>query len=279
MKMKISIITVTYNSEKTIRQTLESVCNQTYPNIDYVVIDGGSTDGTTKIIKEYEDKISYWISEPDKGIYNAFNKGINNSVGDYIYFLGSDDSLIDENIISVVAEKLNPSVDMLSGAVYRVDEETKLQLYRGNEFARDRKCYKGGMVPHQGLFVKRDLMKKYMFDEVYKISADYKFFLQCYYHEGVNVMFIDEPIAYYASTGVSSTDNEALGKEVRKIYDELNISFKPLAKEPFIKSFIKTILVKVGLFFYLKKFINVNFRNWQIHKCDNKYCRWCKNIN
>ena len=87
----ITIITVAYNAVKDIENTILSVLNQTYPNIEYIIIDGGSTDGTLDIIKKYEDKISYWVSEPDKGIYDAMNKGIVKANGDYLFFLGADD--------------------------------------------------------------------------------------------------------------------------------------------------------------------------------------------
>lgn len=97
--LKISIITVSYNAAKTIEQTIQSVVNQTYDNIEYIIIDGGSTDGTVDIIKKYEDKIAYWVSEPDKGIYDAMNKGILKASGEYIYFLGADDWLYNESVM------------------------------------------------------------------------------------------------------------------------------------------------------------------------------------
>ena len=89
----ISIITVSYNAVKTIEDTIVSVLGQTYSNIEYIIIDGGSTDGTLDIIKKYEDKITYWVSEPDKGIYDAMNKGILKATGDYLFFLGADDKI------------------------------------------------------------------------------------------------------------------------------------------------------------------------------------------
>ena len=93
-KIIISIITVSYNAVKTIEQTISSVVNQSYSNIEYIIIDGGSTDGTVDIIKKYEDRIAYWVSEPDGGIYDAMNKGIKVATGDYIQIIGADDFLI-----------------------------------------------------------------------------------------------------------------------------------------------------------------------------------------
>ena len=102
---KISIITVSYNAVATIEQTILSVINQTYENIEYIIIDGGSTDGTIDIIKKYKDKISYWVSEQDNGIYDAMNKGIDVATGDYIQFLNADDCLVNKEIIKIVKER------------------------------------------------------------------------------------------------------------------------------------------------------------------------------
>ena len=96
---KISIVTVSFNAVKTIEQTILSVINQTYENIEYIIIDGGSTDGTIDIIKKYEDQISYWVSEKDKGIYDAMNKGIDIATGDYVYFIQSAD-VLNKNILN-----------------------------------------------------------------------------------------------------------------------------------------------------------------------------------
>ena len=105
-QFKITIITAVYNALDTLEQAILSVLEQTYPNIEYIIIDGGSTDGSVELIKKYSSRIYYWVSEPDRGIYNAFNKGIYKSTGDYVYFLGADDCLFSKDIISKVVEEL-----------------------------------------------------------------------------------------------------------------------------------------------------------------------------
>ena len=106
-KPLISVVTVVYNGEKTLEQTILSVVNQTYNNVEYIIIDGGSKDNTLDIIKKYEDKIDYWQSEPDKGIYDAMNKGIKLATGEFIYILGCDDFLIDKDIFENIKIYLN----------------------------------------------------------------------------------------------------------------------------------------------------------------------------
>ena len=95
----ISIITVSYNAVKTIEDTINSVLNQTYPNIEYIIIDGGSTDGTLDVIKKYQDKITYWVSEPDKGIYDAMNKGALKATGVWLHFMNAGDTFYDEQVL------------------------------------------------------------------------------------------------------------------------------------------------------------------------------------
>ena len=118
--LKISIITVSYNAAATIERTILSVIRQTYPHMEYIVIDGGSTDGTVDIIRKYEDQIAYWVSEPDQGIYDAMNKGIRRATGDYIYFLGADDWLRDDQVMQEVSEfiRLHPGYGLYMGNVF-----------------------------------------------------------------------------------------------------------------------------------------------------------------
>ncbi|MGL5271459.1 MAG: glycosyltransferase family 2 protein, partial [Selenomonadaceae bacterium] len=210
---KISIITVVFNTKDTILQTIYSVINQEYANIEYIIIDGGSKDGTIDIIKEYENRISYWISESDRGIYDAMNKGIEQATGDYIYFLGADDCLIDENIIAKAAGYLKDDpVDVLSGRVWVVNEQFGIQTEYSNVFDLG-DIYRGYCIPHQGLFVKAGILKKWLFDIKYKSSADRKMFYQLYFSPEVNFKFIEEKIAYYDDGGMSSCNIEVRTRE------------------------------------------------------------------
>lgn len=121
----ISVITVSYNAVSTIEQTILSVINQTYSNIEYIIIDGGSTDGTIDIIRRYEDKIAYWVSEPDRGIYDAMNKGASKANGEYIAFLNSDD-WYELDAVSIIAQFADGKTDLISGII----NNTSVNFYR-----------------------------------------------------------------------------------------------------------------------------------------------------
>ena len=124
--IKITIVTVCYNSAKTIEQTICSVLNQTYKNIEYIIVDGGSTDETVDILRKYSCKIK-WISEPDDGIYDAMNKGIKMASGEYIQFIGSDDCLINYTIIEKHIDKIDLTADIIRAEEIVVEEESKLE--------------------------------------------------------------------------------------------------------------------------------------------------------
>lgn len=201
--VEFSIITVSYNAAATIEQAILSVVGQTYRHIEYIIIDGGSTDGTVDIIRKYEDKIAYWVSEPDQGIYDAMNKGIRRATGEYVYFLGADDWLRDDEVIGQVAAFIHrsPGYSFYMGNVFLYAPAlgwTKRQ--KGGRSAEAIK--RGKMCPHQGLFASRDLMRK-GFDTKYKIAADYAFLLRhivC----GARFCPMDIDVAYYGLLGTSS---------------------------------------------------------------------------
>lgn len=274
-KLRISIITVSYNAVKTIEQTISSVVNQSYRDIEYIIIDGGSTDGTVDIIKKYKDKIAYWISEPDGGIYDAMNKGIKVATGEYVYFLGADDTLIDISIIQAVVCDMsdNPS-DIYSYGVYCVNNKL-MQKYVGNSHAK-KHLDVVDMVPHQGLFIKRDIALKIPYDVNYRIAADYKFFLQCYRNKQISIRYKDYPVAFYAMDGVSSNSVRELRVEHIKIFKELGLVYSDEYATG-IKLLMKTILRKAGILMAIRKMRNLFL--WKQHKCTNELCRWCGRYN
>lgn len=192
---KITIITASYNAAATIEQTISSVVHQDYQNIEYIIVDGGSTDGTVEIIKKYESYGIKWISEPDEGLYDALNKGVRMASGDYIEIIGADDALNGPNIISRIVDVVAPDTDILCGQELLVEEAAKTQRVCTNIHARNRREYRGGMVPHAAMFVRRELLLRYTFDTHYRITADYKFFLQCYYDETIQIQYSDEKVA------------------------------------------------------------------------------------
>ena len=132
---KITIITVSYNCVDTIEKTILSIINQTYSNIEYIIIDGASTDGTVDIIKKYQDRITYWVSEPDNGIYDAWNKGIKASNGEWISFVGADDILINDCIEKYVFETNKSKINFISSKILKVKKNLSPIGVRGEKWS------------------------------------------------------------------------------------------------------------------------------------------------
>ena len=215
--MKISIITVVFNAVKTIEQAILSVLNQSYKELEYIIIDGGSTDGTLDIIRKYEKKISYWVSEPDEGIYNAMNKGIDIATGDVIAFLNSDD-WYEKDAFKCVTENLKDGIDILAGRV---------AVYRNGEILEDKKVFSSSeeimirmIYPHPGIFARRKLFDKFgRFDESYKISADYDWLLRIYIQD-IPIKYIDKVLVNFRAGGASSA-KETLNESLKISLDAL----------------------------------------------------------
>ena len=192
--MKISIITSVYNNKATIKEAIDSVLNQTYNNIEYIIVDGASSDGTVEIIKCYQDRITTFISEKDRGIYDGLNKGINVATGDVIAFLHSDDLYyandIIQNIVNIFMN--NSSIDGVYGdLIYTQKEDTSkvLRYWKSKDF-EEGLLEKGWMPAHPTLFLKRNVYEKYGdFDLDFKIAADYDFMLRVL-SAGIKVKYI-----------------------------------------------------------------------------------------
>ncbi len=271
LQPKITIITATYNSADTLLQTIESVAGQSYPNIEYIVIDGGSTDGTVDILRQHEADIAYWVSEPDRGIYDAFNKGARHATGDYVQFLGSDDFLCQADTIQHVADQLEDSVDILSGAIWEVDTKRCRQKLHQSILPENREEFDGRMVPHPGMFVRREVLLRYPFDISYRIAADYFFFLTCWRDPDLHFKCFDEPIVYFALDGVSSSAMRQVEAENRRIWASFGIP-SPEGK----KNSAKNVLRAIHLYDPLRHLIHVGRHlTWQPHRCAWPSCRWC----
>ena len=197
--MKVSIITVCYNSAKTIEHTIKSVVGQDYGNIEYIIIDGGSTDGTLNILDRYKDKIDVLVSEPDEGIYDAMNKGIARATGDVIGFINSDDWYADRAIVAIVEAFKKTDADIVYGKYVLVENG----VYREVENGDLGDICTGMVFGHPTTFVKCDCLKKHPFDVSYRIAADYAFFLSMYFQKKC-FREIDTIIAYFRTGGASS---------------------------------------------------------------------------
>ena len=277
---KITVITATYNCVDTIEQCISSVVNQTYNDLEYIVIDGGSTDGTVEIIKKYDEKIAYWCSEPDKGIYDAWNKGVSHATGDYINFIGSDDAMYGDKAIENISSQFENTIDVLAGNVLSVNEANGFELLQHNGRVKDKNNYTGGCIVMQGTFVQRKLCNKYKFDTSYKVASDYKFFLQYYYDESVRIKFIDDVIQYFSDGGVSSTDFDFVKQEDNRIYKELGldklIDCHLLESESAFRVKVKECCKQLGIFDWIQRIYRPYIKgDWKKHYCNNKICRWC----
>jgi len=212
----ITIITVVYNGEKYLEQTIQSVINQTYKNIEYVVIDGGSTDTTLDIIKQYTSEISYVISEPDDGIADAMNKGIRLSHGEYILFIHADDYLFSENSLNSIQNHLLEGYDIILNPIYFGDGKKIIQP-NGFNFWTNLKFSN----PHQGIICKKNLFKQYgLFNSNFKINMDYDFFLRVYRNfekQAIKMIITDKILTVMGSEGISSqTDWKSLSKRFKE---------------------------------------------------------------
>lgn len=212
-KYKISVITVVYNGAKTIERAIKSVLEQSYENIEYIIIDGLSSDGTQQIVMQYKDSIAYFISEKDAGIYDAMNKGIGYATGDYIIFINSDDSLLKDSLEQCV-EYLSNDIDILYGDVYFVREDNVKNRIKGELKDMEDIIYHG--ICHQAVLAKTELLKSNHFDLNYKIAADYDWLLKNFCR-GANFVYAPIVFSYYGTSGYSALNRELCSKEYYKI--------------------------------------------------------------
>ncbi|MEK7674100.1 MAG: glycosyltransferase family 2 protein [Patescibacteria group bacterium] len=205
--MKISIITATLNSEKTIEDTILSVFNQTFRDIEHLIIDGGSIDKTLEIVKKYPQRISKIISEPDIGVYDAMNKGIKLADGEIIGFLNSDDVYFDNNVIeAVVGVFLENNIDCLWGDLVYVSKDNlkKVVRYWKSSEYRDGLFGAGWVPPHPTFFVKKEIYKKYGgFNLDFKIAADYELMFRLLKKHKIKGKYISKPLIKMRTGGLA----------------------------------------------------------------------------
>jgi len=201
-KPLISIVTVVYNGEKHLEQTINSVLGQDYDNVEYIVIDGGSRDGTLGIIKKYEEGIDYWASEADSGVYDAMNKGASLCSGEYIAFLNADDWYNSDTIETVVAEAAKGSSDYIFGNV-DIFMGTKLEYSLNNRMNEYKVKIPFG---HPSLFVKKKYMFRDPFNLNYEVVADYNFILGLI-KQKLSYIYIDKSLVNFRAGGISSLLN------------------------------------------------------------------------
>ena len=209
--MKFSIITAVKNAEKTIEQTLSSLFCQKDCNFQLVVIDGRSTDSTLKILDSYADRIDILISEPDSGIYDAFNKGIKHANGDIVYFLNADDFFYDDTVLKNVSDTfIQSETDIVYGILTLCATNGQTERVIGKKLTST-DIAQGEVPSHTGVFVRRSVFSKTgLFDLKYKVSSDYDFLLKCFLNPKLKIHYIDRIICNFRQGGVSTSYKHAL---------------------------------------------------------------------
>ncbi|MBO7084008.1 MAG: glycosyltransferase [Bacteroidales bacterium] len=209
--MKISIITATYNSEKTLRNTLENILGQTYQDYESIIVDGASKDGTMDLVREFEPRFQgrmKWISEPDKGIYDAMNKGIRMASGDVVGLLNSDDFYTSNDVLETIAKTFEGSdIDACYGDIHYVNDndlEKCVRYYSSAKFTPKRMMY--GYIPaHPSFYCRKEVYQKYgLFDTSFKIAADFEQLLRLIYVEKIKTEYIPKDFVTMRTGGASN---------------------------------------------------------------------------
>jgi len=239
--MKISIITVCYNSVLTIRDTFESVLNQTYSDIDYIVVDGNSKDETVSVIKDYEQKFNgkmRWISEPDNGLYDAMNKGIRMANGDIVGMLNSDDYYASNNILALVIEAMSEkNIDACYGNLLYIKNNKPYRYWRSGQ----KKSFKWGwMPPHPSFFVRKKIYEKYGYFRLdCGFAADYELMLRFLEKQQITTSWVDEIFVNMRTGGVS---NKRILSRINAYKDDKTAWMVNNLKPYFFTIFFKKIL-------------------------------------
>lgn len=206
--MKITVVTAAYNAKDTIVHAIESILNQSYSNVEIIVIDGGSTDGTKEILEKYRDRLSLFISEPDNGIYDALNKGIKHATGDIVGFLHADDLYNNKGVLSSVAEAFSvPTIDAVYGDLVYVSQsepDKVIRYWKSGTYSWS-KLKLGWMPPHPTFYVRRSIYDIVGgFDVSFNIAADYDCMLRILGHHKVNCKYIPQTLVRMRIGGVSN---------------------------------------------------------------------------
>ena len=270
--MKLSIITINYNNCEGLRKTIDSVINQTCQEFEYIIIDGGSTDGSVEILKEYTEYIDYWCSEPDKGIYDAMNKGIKKASGEYCLFMNSADVIYQSTTIEDVLSLLD-GTDIISG---------KLLFEKGNIMAPPQeitaKFFYYWTLPHQATFIRRSLLNKHPYDTSYRIVSDWKFWIEALVFDNCSYVTINTIIALFDCSGISST-NEVL--RIQEQQEVLKNLYPPRVKSDYHSflygdTFEDKLYLMIKGHKYHKLFYMLNLSIIKIYSLINKKTKWVK---
>jgi glycosyltransferase involved in cell wall biosynthesis len=255
---KLSIITINYNNLEGLKRTVDSVVNQTWQEFEYIVIDGGSTDGSKEYIESQSATIDYWVSEKDTGIYNAMNKGIKAATGDYLLFLNSGDELYNMKVLEENYKDIHTEDLVYFDLCQMFETSTNIHIF-SNEISY--KTFLNGTIGHPTTFIKKELFDKYGFyDENLKIVSDWKFFFMVVAKFNASSRKINKTLSKFYMDGISSTNVEEVANEREmvlrlefsdyiRLHDLENL-FSLLEKSRGLK-----VLKKLGFFKYIGKYI------------------------
>lgn len=243
-KPLISIVTVVFNAQPTLEQTICSITNQSYKKFEYIVIDGGSDDGTIDILHKYNKKINFWMSEPDNGIYDAMNKALDKVNGKWVYFIGAGDILLN-NLDKVASYLLNENC-IYYGDIYRND----LNGIHSGGYSTFKLAVTN--ICHQSIFYPIKVFKKYSFNTAYKSLADHNLNMECYGDKDFKFRHIPVLIAIYDGDGYS-----ALNPDIKFYEDKLQIIKKNFPFAVFAYAYLRTFIAKRIKPYYLQKRIKI----------------------
>ncbi|PXV60965.1 glycosyltransferase involved in cell wall biosynthesis [Dysgonomonas alginatilytica] len=256
---KVSVVTVVYNAVSIIEETIKSVLSQTYTNIEYIVIDGGSTDGTVELIKKYEDQLYIFVSEPDKGIYDAMNKGIDKATGNWINFMNAGDHFYSPDAVS---EIFDVQEDYSNYATVYGDAEYRLKSF--SYIRQGYECDRDHFMPfsHQAAFARVDVAKKNKFNLKYKIAADTEFFLRLN-REGYVLKHVSVIVCSYdASVGISMNSEVKHAKE----FVDMQIAYGAPKDSSYFKKYIRNAYLRQYMRRLIPHFIWERMRENKIKK-------------
>ena len=212
--MKYTIITVNFNNKEGLRKTIESVIHQTFRDFEFIIIDGGSTDGSVDVLKEYDSHIDFWVSEPDGGIYQGMNKGIKKATGEYLNFMNSGDCFYSSDVLNRV-ESYQYDTDFIVGKDYHYNTKT----HQGHTSIQPPRTtmihFFVATLDHQSSFIKRELFNNSLYDENHKLVSDWIFFTEKIVKEGKRVQFIPDIICRREEGGLSEQQREKNRKEIK----------------------------------------------------------------
>lgn len=238
----LTIITVVRNCGDTIERTIQSVINQDYPNIEYLIIDGASTDNTLNIIKTHENEIDFWISEPDRGIYDAMNKGITYTQGTYINFMNAGDVFCNNFVCTKITESIHTNTaDIVLGNFIAINETNKIELLiKAKPIS---KIWQGMICSHQSIFIKKSILDCNHFNLKYKIAADYEQLLKLFIKKHI-IAKVDFPISKISISGISYSNTRTILEDIKVIHSIKPYSYHILHFIPYL--FLGAFKIVIG---------------------------------